>query len=64
MRHLSETAREITERIAEDVREKGISLSGSKYDDHIIGSTWNTMEYTGSGGEILGIGDGSKQYVY
>lgn len=64
MRHLSETAREITERIAEDVREKGISLSGSTFDDYTIGSPWNTMEYTGSGGEILGIGDGSKRYVY
>ena len=31
MRHLSETAREITERIAEDVREKGIA-SGSVFD--------------------------------
>ena len=32
-RYLSETSREITERIAEDVKGKGISLKYSQYDD-------------------------------
>ena len=35
-RHLSETAREITERIADDVREKGINIDESRFDDHVV----------------------------
>ncbi len=67
-RHLSETAREITERIAQDIRENGISLSGSAYDDYTVGNElWKNPDYTGSGGEILGIGTESsstKMYIY
>jgi prepilin-type N-terminal cleavage/methylation domain-containing protein len=43
-RHLTETAREITERLAQDVREKGIS-------DSILDSTtdmWDMYDYTSS----------------
>lgn len=55
-RQLSETAREITERISQDVRENWISISGSSFDDHVIGNDlWKNPQYTGSGGEILGI---------
>ncbi len=61
MRHLSETAREITERIGEDVREYGISLSGS------FDPSWNYIpwdEYSSSlGSEFLSI-DERGSYVY
>lgn len=67
-RQLSETAREITERITQDIREKGISLSGSIFDDHTIGNElWRNPDYTASGGEILGIGNESlstRMYIY
>lgn len=49
-RELSETAREITERIAQDVRSKGISLSGSQFDDMTVGNElWKSPDYTQSG---------------
>jgi prepilin-type N-terminal cleavage/methylation domain-containing protein len=44
-RYLSETAREITERIAEDVREKGISLK--TVDPTNFYPLWNNIDYTG-----------------
>ena len=60
-RYLSESAREITERIAEDVRENWLSwsvnLMGSIYWD-------GTSGYSQSGSELLWIGDGSKIYLY
>ena len=60
-RELSESAREITERIADDVRKKG--LTGS-----IISSSlhpyWNNLDYLGNGAEILGIADGTRKYMY
>jgi type II secretory pathway pseudopilin PulG len=65
-RHLTETARQITERLAQDVRERGLSLSGSKVPSSTDDS-WNDMQYTQSGGAILGIGteDSIKlQYIY
>ncbi len=61
-RHLSETAREITERIADDVREKwmtGVIISAS------TNPYWNwSSSYSSSGSEILGIWDGNKAYIY
>ena len=49
-RELSETAREITERIAQDVRGKGISIEGSKFDDTTVGNElWKSPDYTQSG---------------
>ncbi len=60
-RYLSETAREITERIAEDVKERW--LSGSVTIPGHIYWDW-TSTYTQSGTEILGIGDGDKIYLY
>ena len=62
-RYLSETAREITERIAEDVKERG--LSGSVTIPPSTNIYWNGgSDYTQSGTEILGIWDGSKFYLY
>ena len=62
-RYLSETAREITERLADDIREDGI------YDTLLADGTtytfWNNPDaYSQSGSEVLSIGDGSKKYVY
>lgn len=62
-RHLAETAREITERIADDVREKGLSwrtLTPTEYNY----TYWNSIDYSGSGAEILGIGNGDDFYLY
>lgn len=62
-RYLSETSRQITESIAEDVKENGIqetaAIPSSPY------PYWNgTTEYSGSGTEILSIGGGSRVYIY
>ncbi len=66
-RYLSETSREITERIAEDVKSKGISLKYSNYDDGTIGNDlWKNPSYL-SGGELLTIGSESsvlRSYFY
>ncbi len=66
-RHLSETAREITERIAYDVRESGISMTYSSYDDGLTeNDVWMNPDYL-SGGEMLTIGDEvsvKKVYFY
>ena len=66
-RELSETAREITERIAQDVRGKGISMSGSVIDDNISPDFWGISNYTQNWGAILGIGSEPEtvmQYIY
>lgn len=56
-RYLSESAREITERIADDVRTLGISSKYSRYDDHTVANdTWNHPTYR-DGGEVLTIGN-------
>jgi prepilin-type N-terminal cleavage/methylation domain-containing protein len=63
-RYLAESAREITETIALDARTFGITgatISGFSY-PYWDGSTG--YDYTGSGTEILGIGDGMKTYMY
>lgn len=62
-RHLSETAREITDRIWDDVREKWLSwytLSPTERNYQY----WNNIDYSASGTEILGIGDGTDFYLY
>jgi prepilin-type N-terminal cleavage/methylation domain-containing protein len=49
-RHLTETAREITERLAQDVREKGINLANSSFDDMTVNNDlWRSPNYTQSG---------------
>lgn len=58
-RYLSETAREITEKITEDVREYG--MSGTTLTSGY--TPWNSQNYS-DGVEILGIGDGNKKYIY
>ena len=66
-RYLSETSREITERIAEDVKGKGISLKYSQYDDGTLwNDLWKNPTYL-SGWEILTIGSESsvfRSYFY
>lgn len=66
-RYLSESAREITERIADDVRSIGISSKYSRYDDHtLLNDTWKNPSYQ-DGGEILTIGNEirvRKTYFY
>lgn len=65
-RELSETARQITERIAQDVREEGIALSGVL---DIKGKSFDFNEDAyRNGAEILGIGKSANkpkwQYMY
>jgi prepilin-type N-terminal cleavage/methylation domain-containing protein len=61
-RYLSETSREITEMIAEDVRTLGLTGATISASPHIY---WNgSSDYTQSGTEILGIGDGMREYIY
>jgi len=54
MRHLTETARQITERIAEDVREHGISDGWTEGFDP-TNTLWDVYDYVGSGSAFLGI---------
>lgn len=62
-RHLSETAREITERIEQDIREQGIW--SSTFDDHLVwNELWTNTGYTQSWNEILGIGNGTVKYFF
>ena len=67
-RELAETAREIVERISEDVRERGFSgtaLPFGKNEAWIAWSThdqWLSYDYTGSGSEYLNLNNG--RYVY
>ena len=53
-RHLTETAREITERLAQDVREQGIADGWTTGFDpnHPL---WRSYDYMGSGSEFLSI---------
>lgn len=66
-RYLSETSREITERIAEDVKWKGISQKYSRYDDGTLGNDmWRNPSYQ-SGWELLTIGSETstlRSYFY
>lgn len=61
-RFLSESAREITERIASDVRERGIDLA-NLVDATSTHPGWNTHSYSMSGGEILSV-NGSRLYIF
>lgn len=60
VRQLTETAREITERISQDVREKGIADT-TVYDPNY--DLWKTYDYTASGSEYMIIKNGPV-YVY
>lgn len=63
-RYLSETSREITETIADDIKTYGISDINTT----ILTSShpyWNgTSTYTTSGSELLSMGDGNRIYLY
>ncbi len=61
-RFLSESAREITERIASDVRERGIDLT-ALVDPTSTHPGWNTHMYSQSWGEILSV-NGSRIYIF
>ncbi len=62
-RFLGESAREITERIADDVRSLGIS--GTTLPDATTYIYWNNPDtYSTSGSEVLSVGDGSRRYVF
>jgi hypothetical protein len=67
-RELAESAREIVERISEDVRERGFSGSALPFGKNEAWITWSThdqwlsYDYTGSGSEYLNLNNG--RYVY
>lgn len=59
-REISETAREITERLASDIREYGFSGTAGSFDPNY--DLWYKNDYTGSGAEYLNLNNG--RYVY
>ncbi len=59
-RQLAESAREIVERISEDVREHWFSGSATSFD--INYDPWRSYDYSGSGSEYLNLNNG--RYVY
>ena len=67
-RELAETAREIVERISEDVRERGFSGTAIPFGKNEAWMTWSThdqwlsYDYTGSGSEYLNLNN--WRYVY
>jgi type II secretory pathway pseudopilin PulG len=61
-RELAETAREIVERISEDVRERGFSGSAVPFDTTSSHTPWTRYDYSGSGSEYLSLNSGT--YVY
>ena len=61
-RQLAESAREIIERISEDVRERGFSGSAVPFDTTSTHIPWNKYDYSGSGSEYLNLNNG--RYVY
>lgn len=63
-RELSETAREITERIAEDVKNRGISVRDPEFDPSRVYPLWNRLNYTGSGNEVLILGLPGFEHIY
>ena len=67
-RELAESAREIVERISEDVRERGFSGTALPFGKNEAWMTWSThdqwlsYDYTASGSEYLNLNNG--RYVY
>lgn len=61
-RQLAESAREIMERISEDVRVWWFSGSASPFDTTSTHIPWNRYDYSGSGSEYLNLNNG--RYVY
>ncbi len=59
-RELAGTAREIIERLSEDVRERGFSGSALPFDTNY--DLWRSYDYTLSGSEYLNLNNG--RYVY
>ncbi len=63
-RELSETAREITERIAEDVKNRWISLRKPEFDSSRTYPLWNTLDYAWNGNEVLILGLPGNEHIY
>lgn len=61
-REISESAREITERLASDIREYGFSGAAPAFNSSSLHVPWNKYDYTGSGSEYLNLSNGI--YVY
>jgi type II secretory pathway pseudopilin PulG len=61
-RILAQTAREITERLTEDIGRYGFSGSASAFDSSSTHIPWSKDDYTGSGSEYLNLKNG--RYVY
>jgi len=61
-RELASTAREIIERISEDISERGFSGSADPFDTTSTHLPWKKYDYTGSGSEYLNLNNG--RYVY
>lgn len=61
-REISETAREITERLASDIREYGFSGNTLGFFPSSPHNPWRKNDYSGSGSEYLNLNNGV--YVY
>jgi hypothetical protein len=61
-RYLAETAREITTRIADDVRDRGIS--SSVVTRALSYPLWNNQDYSGTGSEMLIVWEGLEKKIY
>jgi prepilin-type N-terminal cleavage/methylation domain-containing protein len=54
-REISETAREITERLTSDIREYGFSGRTDLFDPSTTHDPWRKYDYVGSGSEYLNL---------
>ncbi len=63
-RELSETAREITERIAEDVKYRVISIREPAFDSSRVYPLWNKLDYTWQWNEVLILGNPWFEHIY
>lgn len=61
-RQLTEAAREITERITEDVKARGISVRDPNVDPAF--PLWHKLDYTGIGNEALILGAPGSEHIY
>lgn len=63
-RHLAETAREITERLRDDVRKYGIASRELYFDPSRNYPSWNTLDPTGKWNEVLVLGSPGNERIY
>ncbi len=63
-RELSESARELVERLDYDIKELGINTEDPNFDPSRDYPLWNTLDPTGIGNEIIVLGENATRKVY